>query len=216
MSSKPKSVIIIALVLFVLFSAGVFFFISDAISKSVEQNNQNTASLSPQVRSIISTKNAAALHGQQPTNEPIRFKKYVYLSEGYTMLGDESLNFYFDTQLNDKLGTTELASATDIDGIVLNDFHREDVGYYEKDDVLTNIISAISDEESQPERNAYKKAMKVCYVLTFVSVPDGTVLRRDSLWGGEPPRRLKQTDSMGIGSHPSHEEIINLIKSRIQ
>lgn len=214
LSPKSKKIVVIVIIVFILLSVVFFFFIDYTIDKEFEADKNNTFTLPVSVKKLIEIKEANNLKRAEPENSPVNFKKYIYLTYGYISSDSEKFDYSCDTKMNEKLNTIQNISASDVDGIILNDIHIETVGYYEKDDLISNIMSAINGKESKT--NTGKEAMKICCILTYVSVPEGVVLQRDSIWGGEPPRRISDTTSAGVGEKPDDSKIINSIKNRIK
>ena len=137
------------------------------------------------------------------------------MTNGYAESEGEKLSYHYEVIVNKKLKTDKYAAASDIDGIILHDIHFETVAYYVKDDIIGEITSFISGKEEKLKEESHKRASKICRILTYVSVPDGVVLKRDSVWGGEPPAKIKWTENGGTGSYPSDKEIADLIEKTI-
>lgn len=212
-SSKSKKGFIGLFVFIILLGVGLFFYESYSIDKKIEADDNNTSALPQSIKALISADNRKDWKEIEPENVPVNFKKYIYLKSGYTSLGDEKFYYWCDTEMNKKLGTLQNISDSGVDGLVLSDIHIETVGYYEKSDVLSALMSTISGDDSQKETG--KKAMQVCNILTYVSIPEGTVLRRDSLWGEKPPQRIKTSDN-GVGKAPDDSDVISSIKEVIR
>ncbi len=209
--------IIIIIVVFLIVSVGFFFYIGNSIDEEIQANKDNTLALPQSVKRVITNRDIDKIEEQVSTNQTVNFNKYVYLREGTnTSESGEKFYYEFDTQMNEKLNTLQNVSVSDIDGIILYRLHTETIGYYETDDMLSNIVSTIGGGEKDKENTSSKKAMKLCVILSYVSVPDGIVLKADSIWGTEPPSRIKNTDNAGIGSLPDDDEIIKTIHNTIK
>lgn len=223
-SSKKVLLIAVgtAMLVCIIFGAGLFFFIGRSIDTMVAEEEEGMRALSPQIRSIIKGEHDKLLM-QQAQNKPVHFKKYIYFSSGYKTVDGESYAFHYDSDINNSLKTSRYAAASDLDGLIFEHYYREVVGYYEDGDVVGDIISVFSDKEQDernkkynPEDNIYeKKAERVSRVLTYVSVPDLIVLKRDTVWGDDPPQRKKSSES-GMGSIPTNGDIVKQIRKTIQ
>lgn len=218
LSPKANRNYIIGFVIFIALFIISFYIAMNHIEKKQAEDDKNTAALPSIVKKIISIPPAYKLREVEATNMPVTFKKYLYLNHHSTPTAtNESLGYSFHTDMNEELNTMQNLLASDIDGLVLDDSHSEIVGYYENDDIISIVSNAVSGEDNKKKENkASKGAYKLCRVLTYVSVPDGTVLQRDSIWGGDPPRRIKRTQSTAMGDFPDDSEVIRMIKSRIK
>ncbi len=212
MTSKAKIGILIGCTVFAIFTVGIYLFISHGIKKYQEDSKNNTAIVSQQIKDLITPNNATKLKHKEPENKPVNFNKYLYFTSGTIVDG---LYYHIETDVNERLKTIDYLSAPDIDGIILHDIHFKVVGYYEEDDIISDIASALSGKEKKMKPENYKKASKICRVLTYISIPEGNVLKRDSIWGGEPPQRISASENSGTGSYPSDKEIVEIIKFRL-
>lgn len=213
LSSKAKKAIIGVFVFIFLFTVVLFVYIDKAIDQRIEADQNNTFSLSEPVKNLIRTGNTKDWESIPAVNKPVAFRKYIYLQSGYTSSGNENLTYWCDTEMNKDLGTLSNIPESDVDGLVLSNFCFDTVGYYKVGAVLDLIPRLSSDDDKVSTR---KKAIKICKVLTYVSVPEGIVLKRDSVWGKEPPRRINATDNAGMGAQPDNDDIVASIKKTIK
>lgn len=213
---KKKNLRIIAFILILLVaSVGLFIYMNAKLDAQIEADNNNTLSLSSSVKNLITDDRAGQLK-ETPIEVqlPVNFEKYIYLSYGNTGDGEVNYAYVVNSDVNEELNTLDNISATDLDGVILNDIHLELKGYYAEDDAIGNLVSAITNQEKE-EKATGTKAYKICRILTYISLPDETIVRRDSIWGSEPPRRIKRGES-GMGSWPDDDEIVKAIKNTIK
>lgn len=210
--TKKNLTIVLVFTAFIVASVIAFIYVDNMLDEQIAADENATKSLPQSVKEIINDRNASRLLTSEETGDPVTFRKYVFLSYGYIQDTDANYSYRVDAEMNNSLGTTANLSDSGVDGIILYDVIFETVGYYSNNDVVGELISFLKNEENVSEPTG-KKAQRICSVLSYVSVPDGVVLKRDTICGGDPPSRIKKTDDQGLGSAPDNSEIIKSIKS---
>ncbi|MCD7974018.1 MAG: hypothetical protein LUG18_15380 [Candidatus Azobacteroides sp.] len=219
MEKKNNSKIMgIGIGIFAIISIGLVAFIIYGIKKQQQQKEENqqiTLTLPSEILTIINRKNHANL--KPPTQkEEVRFKNYLCFQAHPFFTDTEAYLHIYDSEMNERLNQAYIPGAT-IDGIILSDMGTEVVGYYYKSSTADDIINFITGEENNRHTDSSgKEARKWYRSLMFVTIPEGSVIYTDTIWGSEPPNSIKSHEVAGTGSYPADDEVVKRIREIIK
>lgn len=212
MTKKGKAIFLTAFSIITVISFAIIFLISNKIEEDLKEEVETTLSLSPAILNIIRAENSQNLKNKTAMPKAVKFRKYLYLKN--SPLSDKLSNcnytHCYEKEINEKLNT-HINVGNDIDGLILQDIGFMTTGYYETDNTFGRITEK---EDAHFHQKSARPANRVYAILTYVNVPDGIVLHRDTVWGGDPPETIKNSDS-GTGPFPEDEEIIHQIRNTI-
>jgi len=118
-----------------------------------------------------------------------------YLQVDYGAIFEEinpPLNFVYNKKRNEKLNTDRFFPGDDIKGIVWLIIIPKEVGEY---------IGG-------------GRAFQNYYVLNYLDLTQETILARDTIWGGMPPKTIGGGSMGAVGELPKEEEVIRAIQLR--
>lgn len=187
-----KKAIIIVIVLMV-FSIGVFVFYISPMMKNILADRALTTQLSPVLLEQLGGKHISDF----PYNPaPVQWES-KYLQVDYGVIFEEvvvPLNFVYNKKRNEKLNTDRFFPGNDIKGIVWLTLNSKVVGHY----------------------RSGGQALQTYYVLSYLDLAQETILARDTIWGGMPPKTISASQSTGVGKLPKEKEVIKTILLRTE
>lgn len=212
LSPKGQKRFLIGFFIVVILLTVVFFLAIRNLDAKTEQNEEITRGLPARVTDVFNSK----VRGVMPADigefvEKVPFRRYLYFS--YKPMYDSRDGFGFthtyDSKMNSQLGTDQNINAEDIDGIVFVDMGLKTVGHYTTDEAMSELQEKIFSVNP-----AVQHASMPYYAVNYMTVPDYVVIRRDTIWGGEPPKRIKKGEA-GMGKFPKESQIADLIRATI-
>ncbi len=202
---KHKRLIIIVFA-FILFFSGLYFFITNRINNIWELQEEEitiTNSLDKDIQQML--KGPVFGSGilsfddyvKMPVQEPLKkaFLKFLVLHDGIKGAANIPFNAIYDIKINEKLGTSGFLKEKKLDGIILQRSGQIESKFY-------------TDENNRNRRIGYRDFV----ALIYVKLPEKKVVKRDTVWGGEPPETIGSREILGHGGPVAAEDIVAAVK----
>ena len=194
-----KKIILVVIVFAALIGGtAVLFIMMRNFKEGIVADNKTTTTLPDNVMKLIKNGSDQIKPTEAISYESANFKKYLFLKY-HPFLGEDGKTGYsyrYDSGINKDLHTDKYITASDLDGVILTDIHNENIGHYGNNE------------------NTY--AAQMAYILKYVKFPENTIIRRDTIWGSEPPSSVKRGQSGAVGNYPKDSEVIEAITKAIK
>lgn len=193
---KNKLLVLLGgLAVMVVIAVVLYSFIGSKVSGRLGQMNA-TAQLPAAVLDVI-TDNAFldALFREPQVEQAAKpgFQRYLCLEYfNFSLPSGQACHAFSDESLNRLLGADANLGRGDIDGLVVVVPGAETVGRY--------------------DNGAY--AYRAIRVLNYLRMPDAVVIRRDTIWGGQPPATTNNPGGE-TGSEPDAETLAEAIRGMV-
>lgn len=194
-----KKIILIIIIFGALIGGtAVLFIMMRNFTEGIAADNKTTTTLPENVLRLIRNGNDRVELTDAIGDGTVDFKKYLFLKY-HPFIGEDGKTGYsyrYDSGINKDLKTNEYISASDLDGVILTDIHNENVGHYGNNE------------------NTY--AAQMAYILNYVKFPENTIIRRDTIWGSEPPSSVRRGQSGAVGNYPKDSDVIETIEKALK
>ena len=190
-----KKKIIFGVLVFLLFSVGIGYWIFQKI-EDIKENNELSTQIPQSIIELFDRKSA----------EDYPYKPQEVKWNKEYLLFDEYADLIYNKKRNEKLNTHQYFPNGSINGLVLVKPDTKTLGYYKNDD----------DDKERSNKRAYQNF----YAISYFDKNKKIVLARDTIWGPLPKESKSTTENqhgfLPNDGMPSEKELIEIIKQHIK